>query len=164
MAAGSDSYMGLAVPLYGDSIVKQRTAATDILTVEGADGQAGDFLVLRDSTATERFTVEDGGNAVMTQKAAGDIGLKILRASTPTTHAIKVADNGDGTTKQWAITKNYNPLLRIFTTKPTTGLTKGEMMLLLHGSRPCLGVCYSTAVNGIRLIRLRTKTLGRLTA
>ena len=164
MAAGTSTFRGLGVPLYGESIIKQQTAATDILTIQGGNGQSGDYLVIRDSTSTESFVVEDGGNAVMTQKAAGDVGVKILRASSPTAHAIKVADNGDGTTKQWAITKNYNALCRVYTTRPTTGLTKGELMLLFHGSTPKLGVCISTAGQAIKMVRLKTKTFGRLTA
>lgn len=52
----------------------------------------------------------------------------------------------------------------IRTTRPTTGLTKGEMFLLFHGSTPKIGVCTSTVGQTIKLIRLRTKTFGRLTA
>ena len=164
MAAGTLTYMGLALPAYGEATMKQVTGATDILTIEAGNGLTGDFLVLRTSTATERLVVEDGGNVVMTQGAVGDVGLKILRASAPTAHAIKVADNGDGTTKQWAITKNYGMLTRVFTTKPTTGLTKGELITLFHGSTPKLAVCTSTVAQTLKMVRLRTKTLGRLTA
>ena len=164
MAAGTTTYMGLGVPLFGESTLTQTTGATDILTIKGGNGQTGDFLNLIDSAAVERLVVEDGGNIVITQKAVGDVGLKILRASTPTSHALKIADNGDGTTKQFAITKNYGLLMRIFTTRPTTGLTKGELILLIHTSTPKLGVCISTVGQAIKLIRLKTKTFGRLTA
>lgn len=54
--------------------------------------------------------------------------------------------------------------LKRFTTVPTTGLVKGDTMLLFHGSTPKLGVCTSTAAQTVKLIRLRTKTFGRLTA
>lgn len=57
-----------------------------------------------------------------------------------------------------------NISLTVLTTKPTTGLTKGELMLLFHGSMPKLGVCTSTGAQTIKMIRLRTKTLGRGTA
>ena len=57
-----------------------------------------------------------------------------------------------------------NISLKYYTTKPTTGLTKGDLMLLFHGSTPKLGVCTSTGAQTIKLIRLRTKTIGRLTA
>jgi hypothetical protein len=164
MTVGTSTYMGLAVPLFGEAKIVQTTGATDILTIEGGDGQTGDFVVLRDSTETERFVVEDGGNVVITQGAAADIGLKILRYSAPSTDGFSIHSNDGSATKRFAITKNYQPALRIKTTKPTTGLVKGELMLIFHGSVPKLGVCYSTGSQGIRMIRLKTKTIGRLTA
>lgn len=118
MATGNKTYMGLAVPLYGEFTITQSTGATDIMTIEGGDGQTGDFIVARTSSGTERF----------------------------------------------AVTAQGRLQLRMFTTKPTTGLAKGELMLLFHGSSPKLGVCTSTAGNTIKMIRLKTKTLGRLTA
>jgi len=118
MASGNETFLGLAVPLFGESNIEQQTAATDILTITGASGQTGKFLVCENSSGSELFGVG----------AAGRVQLKVL------------------------------------TTRPTTGLTKGELMLLFHGSLPKLGVCTSTAANTIKLIRLKTKTLGRVTA
>ena len=54
--------------------------------------------------------------------------------------------------------------INFLTTKPTTGLTKGELLLLFHGSTPKIAVCTSTAGQTLKMIRLKTKTLGRLTA
>ena len=54
--------------------------------------------------------------------------------------------------------------LQVFTTRPTTGLVKGDFFLLFHGSTPKLGVCTSQAAQTIKMVRLRTKTFGRLTA
>lgn len=163
MATGTSTYMGLAVPLYGECIITQTTGATDILTIEGGDGQSGDFIVARASTETERFVVEDGGNVVITQAAASDIGIKLVQASTPTVSPIAVYAN-DASTVRFALTKNHGLLLRTRTTKPTTGLTKGELILLFHGSRPVIAVCTSTAGNTIKYVtRKVTKTLGRLT-
>lgn len=163
MAAGTKTYEGLAVPLYGEFTVKGQTAADDIMTIQGATSQTGDHLVIRNASQTEGLVVEDGFNVVLTQAAAGDVGLKILRASTPTAHALKIADNGDGTTKQFSVTKNYNILPRVYTTRPTTGLTKGEVMVLFHNSLPKIGICTSTAAQTIRLINVRSKTFGRRT-
>lgn len=61
MAEGSDSFKGLAVPLFGDFEIKQRTAATDVMTISGASGQTGDFIVCQDNSGTEKFVVEDSG-------------------------------------------------------------------------------------------------------
>jgi hypothetical protein len=163
MTAGTSTYMGLAVPLYGECIITQTTGATDILTIEGGDGQSGDFIVARSSTETERFVVQDGGNIVITQAAAADVGIKLVQYSTPTVSPIQVLAN-DASTVRFALTKNHGLQLRVRTTRPTTGLTKGEMLLLFHGSVPKIGVCTSTAGQQIKLIRLRTKTFGRLTA
>jgi len=54
--------------------------------------------------------------------------------------------------------------LTVYTTRPTTGLVKGDLMLLFHGSTPKLGICSSQAAQTIKLIRFKTKTFGRLTA
>lgn len=118
MAAGTKSYLGLALPVYGESTITQQTAATDILTLQGASGQTGYFF---------QTTLNGGTNA-------------------------------------FGITANGNPILRRYTTKPTTGLTKNELYLLYHNSIPRLAVCFSTATSAAKHIRLRTKTLGRLTA
>lgn len=161
MTVGNSTYMGLAVPLFGEFEIEQTTAATDIMTLTGADSQTGDFIVARSSTGTERFVVQDGGNVVVTQAAASDIGVKLVQASTPTASALAVYAN-DGSTSRFEVTKNHGLLLRIRTTKPTTGLTKGELLLLFHGSSPKLAVCTSTAAKTLKMIRLKTKTFGRL--
>ena len=67
-------------------------------------------------------------------------------------------------TQRFAITKNHGLALRVRTTRPTTGLVKGEVMLLFHNSTPKIGICTSTAAQTIKLIRAKTKTFGRLTA
>ena len=162
MAEGALTYEGLAVPLYGESEIQQQTAATDILTLTGATSISGDFLVMQTVTGTERFVVEDGGNIVMAQSAAADIGLKITRYSTPTAAAIAVYTAGGGL--KWAITKNYGVQHAVRTTRPTTGLTKGEMLILFHGSKPYIGICSSTVGQQIKLVRCKTKTFGRTTA
>ena len=50
------------------------------------------------------------------------------------------------------------------TTAPTTGLEKGYVFLAWSDSLPMLGVCYSTAAQGIKYIPFTTKTFGRATA
>ena len=167
MANALDTMGTNAVPLLpstGFTIIQQTTStAVDVVTVRAATSGTGDYLVLQNSSQTERFVVEDGGNVVLTQSAAGDVGLKILRASTPTAHALKIADNGDGTTKQFVVTKNYNVLPRVYTTRPTTGLVKGEILVLFHNSLPKIGICSSTAAQTIKMAQIRTKTFGRRT-
>ena len=64
MAEGKDTYNGLAVPLFGDFEIRQRTAATDIVTLAGASSQTGDFIVAQVDGGTEVFVVEDSGKIV----------------------------------------------------------------------------------------------------
>lgn len=61
MAVGKDTYASLAVPLNGDFEMKQRTAATDVMTMTGASGQTGDFIVARNSSNVEQFYVKPDG-------------------------------------------------------------------------------------------------------
>ena len=166
MAEGAKTYQGGAVPIYPDDGFKivQQTASTavDVATLETASSGTGDFLVAQTHGGTEVLAVEDGGNIVITQQAAGDIGLKILRASTPTASAVAVTDNAGAA--NWSVTKNYGVLWRVRTTRPTTGLTKGEMFVAFHGSSPKICICTSTAGQTVKQIRAKTKTFGRLTA
>ena len=118
MAAGTQTYEGLAVPLYGEATITGQTAATDTLTIKQASAQTGAALSVVDSSDTHRFALTAKGG--------------------------------------------WRP--RLFTTRPTTGLVKGEMILLIHTSTPKIGICTSTAAQTIKLIRARTKTFGRLTA
>lgn len=53
--------------------------------------------------------------------------------------------------------------LQVLTTKPTTGLTKGEIFLMFHGSAAKIGVCTSTAAQRIKVVSVKNRTLGRLT-
>lgn len=119
--AGTLTFNGFAVPLFGESTITQQTAGTDILTMQQAAAVAtttGDFLRFKNSAGTTLSFISRAGHVN----------------------------------------------LRQYTTKPTTQLIKGDMFLLFHGSRPIIGVCASTAGQQVRLIRLRTKTNGRLTA
>jgi hypothetical protein len=86
MAAGSDTYKGLAVPLTGDSLITQRTAATDVLTIQGASAQSGDFLVCRDSSSTEYFYVTSAGLGVF----VGGVATKDFGTTAPTTLTMTV--------------------------------------------------------------------------
>jgi hypothetical protein len=54
-------------------------------------------------------------------------------------------------------------ILNYVTTKPTTGLSKGELFLLFHGDRPIIGLCTSTGAQTIKMITLKNTTVGRLT-
>ena len=113
MAEGKDTYNGLAVPLFGDFEIKQRTAATDVMTITGATSQSGDFIVCQIAAGTEVFVVDVSGNVT----AAGT--LAVTGATTLT----------GATTITGVATLTAKPVLNaaIPTTAPTTGLTTGEI-------------------------------------
>lgn len=61
MAEGTKTFMGMSVPLFGESVIEQQTAATDVLTITGAGSMSGDFIVCQNSTGTEKFVVSSSG-------------------------------------------------------------------------------------------------------
>ena len=142
MAPGANTYKGLAVPLYGSSEIVGNSTTLDMLTLTQRSAASGDFLVMRTAGGGEVAVFSDAGN------------LQLLGA-------------GAGSAAGGGITLQGNTFIKFsipLTTRPTTGLDKGDLLLLFHGSVPKIGVCSSSAANTIKLIRLRTKTFGRLTA
>lgn len=93
MAEGTNTYMGLAVPIYGESEIQQTTLGNDILSITGVASQTGDFLVLQNSSGTERFVIEDGGNVVIVKGAAADVGLSIKGYGADSADFIKVMNS-----------------------------------------------------------------------
>ena len=65
MSEGTGTYKGLAVPLLGESEIKQVTAATDIVTLTAASGATGDFLVAQTVGGGEVFVVDADGDVTM---------------------------------------------------------------------------------------------------
>lgn len=80
MATGTGTYQNLAVPLYGESEIKQQTAANDILTLTGAStSPAGRSLVVRNSANTEAFAI---GSSEFTRKMLmGTVALASLASN-----------------------------------------------------------------------------------
>ncbi len=115
------TYEGLAMPLYGETVVVQQNSK--------------DILSLKYATTTP--------------------------TGTPTGNFLSFLNSG-GTVLS-GFTGNGNFKARIYTTRPTTGLEKGEVMVIFHGSAPALAICTSTAAQTIRLRRLPSKTYGRKT-
>ena len=83
MTTGTNTYEGLAVPLLGESELVQGTLGTDVLTITGAASQTGDFLVLRDSSSSEKFVVDvDGIIEELKCAAIGSFDLTAQNAGT----------------------------------------------------------------------------------
>jgi len=65
MAEGTSTFEGLAVPLFGESEIKQQTLATDVLTLTGAASMTGDFVVMQNSTGAELVVVSSSGQITL---------------------------------------------------------------------------------------------------
>ena len=111
MAEGTTTYDGLAVPLSGESEIKQVTAATDILTITGATSQSGDFLVCQDVDGTENLVVSSSGkvtSAVGMAATAGTFSGVITGAlsSSATAGAVEVVLSATGAVAAGATVDN----------------------------------------------------------
>lgn len=87
MTAGNNTYEGMSVPLNGESTIQQETAANDIVVIEGASGQAGDFLVCRDSSESEKFVITKDGNLVCRNLSTGSTITGTVTGAAGTTYA-----------------------------------------------------------------------------
>lgn len=112
MAEGKDTYMGLGVPLYGDFEIKQRSSTLDTMTITGASGATGDYIVCQDSSGTEVFVVGTAGITV----AAVTIAGALTQTGVATFAAKPVLD------------------FAIPTTDVTTGMTTGEIFFYDAGT------------------------------
>lgn len=146
MAEGSDTYKGLAVPLFGDFEIKQRTAATDVMTITLASGGTGDYIVCQNNSGTEEFVVAAGGGLTITSG-----GLTITAGDLTVTA-------GDV-----AITKGYFLRFSAFytTAVPTTGLTLGDAFLCKASTAVQLAVCTDSTQNTLTYFTAETATFGR---
>ena len=99
----------------------------------------------------------------ITQLAAStDVDLMTLKLGPSSTASWLALQDSDGT-QRFAVTKNAGVAWRVRTTRPTTGLVKGEMFVVFHNSLPKIAVCSSTAAQTVKMINVRMKTFGRRT-
>ncbi len=68
MAEGTTTYDGLAVPLYGEAEIQAQSTTLDVLTLTGASGSTGDFLICQDSSGTELVQIQDDGRVRITRR------------------------------------------------------------------------------------------------
>ena len=160
MATGTDAYKGLAVPLFGDFNIKQRTAGTDMMTLTGITAQTGDFIVCEDSAGNENFVVEEEGQVTIGSACSIGAALTVVAGGVGVTAGDIHATAGDVIVADGYYFRYSSPV----TTAPTTGLTKGDFFIAMSTSTPQIGICYSTAGKSLRYITADTKTIGRTTA
>lgn len=137
MATGTNTYEGLAVPLFGESQITQQTAANDILTLTGADTMTGDFLVCENSAGTELFVINSDGDIATITNFADDVTVEAGK------HVIL------NKTDQSTFSRVR---LAILNSAPSSaGLTKGEIWLAKSTDAAYrLAVCISTAAGTVR--------------
>ena len=70
MTTGNSAWNGLGMGLNGESELTQIVAGTDFLTMTAASSISGDFLVLRQSDATELFYVDYKGTIYIRNSVA----------------------------------------------------------------------------------------------
>lgn len=142
------TYMGLAVPLFGDSQISGQTAANDLLTLTGAGSQSGDYLVIENSTGTELFVINADGDIATITNFDDDINM------TSGEHVVL------NKTDQTTFSRLRLPILN--TAPASASLVKGDLWLGKATTDVYrLGLCISTATGapryGSRIIRV---TLG----
>lgn len=110
MAEGIRTWDGAAVPLLGESEIKQQDAAADVLTITLASAVTGDALVVQDSTGTELFVIGPAGQLTFAGQA-GTAGVVLQKTGTGQTTFARLR-------------------LPILETAPASaGLTKGDVWL-----------------------------------
>ena len=142
-------YDGLAISNSGENTITQATAGTDILTLTGAASQTGDFFVTENSSGTEKFVVEDGGNILVTG-AAGDVLIKATQAASPTADAINVMTSA--ASRVFAVNKDGMIATMVLETKAVASVASNA-----SASFSFTGL---TTDHAVQMIPLKTLTTG----
>lgn len=94
MATGTDSFMGKAMPILGNTTLTGETAADDILTITAATSQSGDYFVCENSTGTEHFVISSSGLVTMTSMSVSGTITKTVSSSAANGLVISVTSTG----------------------------------------------------------------------
>lgn len=106
---------------------------------------------MAEGTSTYKgLAVPLNGEAEIQQINAATDVLTLTRKSGGTGDMVVIQD-ADGTERFVVRPKGYLGLTpNILTTAPTTGLVKGDLLVVWSGDFPSLGICISTATKAIR--------------
>ena len=142
MAEGDDQYRGLAVPLQGNFEIRGISSSLDIMTITQAGSATGDYIVCQNSAGTEHFRVEDDGKIVTANSATLATGLTITAGDAVVTAGDVQITNG-----------YYLRFTSWPTTVPTTGLTLGDMFLIMKSTLvAAVGICTDSTQNTVRYL------------
>jgi hypothetical protein len=157
MAEGTDTYKGLAVPLFGQSEIRANDATYDIITLTQYASGTGDFLVCQSENGTEKFVINYSGDIAGALELTSSITVAgastltgavgcgaVTSTSTITAGTGLTVTAGDATISAGdvIITKGY--YLRFTSwaiTPPTTGLTLGDTFLLKTSTNAQIAIC-----------------------
>ena len=133
MAEGKDTYLGLAVPLQGNFEITGESTTLDIMTLTGAASGTGDFIVCQSQNGTEVFVVEDDGKMTV-----GGEGITVTSGGLTVTAGDLTVSAGDV-----HIGDGYYLIYssNAVTTVPTTGLTRGDLMVYQAANVWTVGYC-----------------------
>lgn len=93
MTEGINTFKGLAVPLNGESEIKQLHIAYDMLTLTSYASNTSDFLVLQDSDGTECFAIDYRGVTDLVVTATSTVYAFDVRLASSSTTGSNVAGN-----------------------------------------------------------------------
>ena len=139
MTEGNKTFLGLAVPLLGESVIEQQTAATDILSITGATSQTGDFVVLQDVSGNELFVVGAKGevslainstaatSAITFAMGAGAVVTNFLAVTSTNspTYFLNVASSGGGIQAAGFVSASKR-----FISAPSTAIVYGALAMI----------------------------------
>jgi hypothetical protein len=91
MPTGNNTYKGIAIPLNGESMIQQETLGNDIFVIQGAGSQAGDFIVCRDSSESEKMVITKDGNLTCRDLVVGGAITGTVTGAAETTYATSLA-------------------------------------------------------------------------
>jgi hypothetical protein len=140
MTAGTGTYKGLAVPLFGGATMESRSTSIDILTMDLAASGSEDFVVFRNNAGSELSYINSVG-ALNYPGAVGASGVILGKTGTGQTTFAKLR-------------------LPILATAPASaGLTKGDLWLAQATTDVFrLAMCISTATGAPRYGHRITRT------
>ena len=145
MAEGTDTYKGLAVPLFGQSEIRANDATGDIITLTQYAAGTGDFFVCQSENGTEKFVINASGDIAGAVTLTSTLGVgAITSTSTITAGTGLTVTAGDTTITAGDVIISKGYYLRFTswaTTPPTTGLTLGDTFLLKTSTNAQIAIC-----------------------
>lgn len=149
MAEGTRTWDGMAVPLLGESEIKQQDVTADVLTITLGTAATGDAFVVQNVSGTELFVIGPAGELTTTGTVTGSLTF----AGATGAAGVILAKTGTG---QTTFSRLRLPILE--TAPASAGLTKGDIWLAkattdVYRFAMCISTATGAARYGGRIIR-----------